>query len=91
MRPEVESRPEKRAFTIDELQDFSDAPIAYSFGLRRNESRMFEVTDIGRNPHGPEFGDYGLIHVRHGKAKGSPSKRRSVATVWTWTAEILEE
>jgi hypothetical protein len=47
---------------------------------------------IGRNPHGPEFGDYGLLHVRYGKAKkGSPPKRRSVVTVWPWTAEILEE
>ncbi|WP_207926952.1 hypothetical protein [Actinocrispum wychmicini] len=53
---------------------------------------MLDVTSIGRNPHGPEFGDYGLVHVRYGKAKkGSPPKRRSVATVWTWAAEILEE
>ena len=44
---------------------------------------MLDVVDIGRNPHGPEFGDYGLIHVRYGKAKkGSPPERRSVATVW---------
>ena len=49
---------------------------------------MLAVTDVGRNPHAPEFGDYGLVHVRYGKAKkGSPPKRRSVATVWTWTAE----
>jgi integrase/recombinase XerC len=115
---ETESRPEKRAFTIGELQDFFDYAdeqvtkardrgrkgwlpafrdatlfkIAYSYGLRRNETRMLDVTDIGRNPHGPELGDYGLVHVRYGKAKkGSPPKRRSVATVWKWTAEILEE
>ncbi|MFD6064846.1 tyrosine-type recombinase/integrase [Rhodococcus wratislaviensis] len=115
---EAEARPEKRAFTIDELQDFFDYAdeqvteardrgrkgwlpafrdatlfkIAYSFGLRRNETRMLDVSDIGRNPHGPEFGDYGVVLVRHGKAKkGSPPKRRSVATVWPWTAEILEE
>lgn len=115
---EAEARPEKRAFTIDELQDFFDYAdeqvtkardrgrkgwlpafrdatlfkIAYSFGLRRNETRMLDTVDIGRNPHGPELGDYGLVHVRFGKAKkGSPPKRRSVATVWRWTAEILEE
>jgi site-specific recombinase XerD len=115
---EAESRPEKRAFTLDELQGFFDYAdeqvtkardrgrkgwlpafrdatlfkIAYSYGLRRNESRMLDVVDIGRNPHGPEFGDYGLIHVRYGKAKkGSPPKRRSVATVWAWTSDILEE
>jgi integrase/recombinase XerC len=113
-----ESRPQKRAFTIDELQEFFDYAdeqvtrardsgrkgwlpafrdavlfkVAYSYGLRRNETRMLDVTDIGRNPHGPEFGDYGLVHVRYGKAKkGSPPKRRSVATVWTWTADVLQE
>jgi hypothetical protein len=53
---------------------------------------MLDVTDTGRNPHGPEHGDYGLLHVRHGKAKkGSPPKRRGVATVRTWTAAILKE
>lgn len=66
--------------------------VAYSYGLRRNETRMLDVADVGRNPHGPEFGDYGLLHVGYGKAKkGSPPKRRSVVTVWPWTAEILEE
>jgi integrase/recombinase XerC len=115
---ESEGRPDKRAFTMDELQDFFDYAdeqvtrardrgrkgwlpafrdatlfkVAYSYGLRRNETRMLDVVDLGRNPHGPELGDYGLIHVRYGKAKkGSPPKRRSVVTVWTWTAEILEE
>ena len=113
-----ESRPEKRAFTIDELQEFFDYAdeqvtrardsgrkgwlpafrdavlfkVAYSYGLRRNEARMLAVTDIGRNPHAPEFGDYGLVHVRYGKAKkGSPPKRRSVATVWAWTPDVLDE
>ena len=113
-----ENRPEKRAFTLDELQGFFDYAdeqvtrardsgrkgwlpafrdavlfkVAYGYGLRRNETRMLDVTDAGRNPHAPEFGDYGLVHVRYGKAKkGSPPKRRSVATVWTWTAEVLEE
>jgi site-specific recombinase XerD len=53
---------------------------------------MLAVTDIGRNPHAPEFGDYGLVHVRYGKAKkGSPPKRRSVATVWAWTPDVLDE
>jgi integrase/recombinase XerC len=115
---EIESRPAKRAFTLDELQAFFDHAdeqvtrardhgrkgwlpafrdatlfkVAYGFGLRRNETRMLDTTDVGRNPHAAEFGDYGLLHVRHGKAKkGSPPKRRSVLTVWPWTAEILEE
>ncbi len=53
---------------------------------------MLDIPDFTRNPHGPEFGDYSVCLVRHGKAKkGSPPKRRGVLTVWPWSAEILEE
>lgn len=66
--------------------------VAYAYGLRRNETRMLDVGDFGRNPEGPEFGEYGLVYVRYGKAKkGSAPKRRSVLTVWPWTTEILEQ
>ena len=34
--------------------------VAYSYGTRRNETRMLEVTDFARNPHGPEFGDHAV-------------------------------
>ena len=77
------------------LPAFRDATllkVAYGFGLRRNETRMLDAADFGRNPHGPEFGDYGVVYVRHGKAKkGSPPKRRSVLSVWPWTVDILEQ
>lgn len=67
------------------LPAFRDAVLfktAYAFGLRRNETRMLDAVDFGRNPEGAEFGDYGVVYVRHGKAKkGSPPKRRSVLTV----------
>ena len=77
------------------LPAFRDAALlktAYAFGLRRNETRMLDVSDFGRNPHAEEFGEYGVCYVRHGKAKkGSPPKRRSVLTVWAWSSEILQE
>jgi integrase/recombinase XerC len=77
------------------LPAFRDAAlfkIAYGYGLRRNEVRMLDTVDFGRNPHGPEYGDYGLVYVRHGKAKkGSAPKRRSVLTVWDWTPGIIEQ
>ncbi|MGH3869556.1 MAG: tyrosine-type recombinase/integrase, partial [Pseudonocardiaceae bacterium] len=77
------------------LPAFRDAVLlktAYAFGLRRNEIRMLDTVDFGRNPAGPEFGEYGVLYVRHGKAKkGSPPKRRSVLTVWDWSAEALQE
>lgn len=77
------------------LPAFRDATLfktAYAFGLRRNETRMLDAADFARNPHGGEFGDYGLCRVRFGKAKkGSPPKQRSVLSVWAWTAEVLDE
>jgi hypothetical protein len=66
--------------------------VAYSYGLRRNETRMLDAVGFGRNPDGAEFGEYGAVYVRHGKAKrGSPPKRRSVLTVWPWTTDVLEQ
>lgn len=66
--------------------------VAYSFGTRRNETRMLDVTDLSPNPHAPEFGNYGVLSVRYGKAqRGSPPKRRSVLTVWPWTVDVLEQ
>jgi site-specific recombinase XerD len=77
------------------LPAFRDAVLfktAYGFGLRRTEAQMLDAADFGRNPAGPEFGEFGVCYVRYGKAqKGSPPKRRSVLTVWQWTAEILEQ
>jgi len=77
------------------LSAFRDATIlktAYSFGTRRAETQMLDLSDFGRNPEAPEFGEFGVVHVRHGKAKrASPPKRRSVLTVWPWTVEILEQ
>ncbi|WP_243795057.1 site-specific integrase [Saccharopolyspora gloriosae] len=74
------------------FRDVTTFKTAYGFGLRRNETRMLDVVDFGRNPHGREFGEYGVCYVRHGKAKkGSPPKRRSVLCVWEWVAEVLEQ
>ena len=77
------------------LAAFRDAAlfkVAYGKGLRRNEARMLDVADFGRNAHAPEFGERGVCYVRYGKAlKGSPPKPRSVLTVWPWVTEVLEE
>lgn len=77
------------------LGAFRDAAMfkaAYAWGLRRNEVRMLDVVDFGPNPRAPEFGQFGVCYVRHGKAMhGSPPKRRSVLTVWDWSAEVIQE
>jgi len=48
--------------------------------------------NFARNPHAREFGRYGVVHVRYGKAKkGSQPKRRSVLTVFDWTPEVITD
>jgi site-specific recombinase XerD len=48
--------------------------------------------DFSRNPHAPEFGRYGVVQVRYGKAKkGSPPKRRGVLTVFEWTPDVITD
>jgi site-specific recombinase XerD len=75
------------------LAAFRDATlikVIYGFGLRCNEAAMLDTADFGPNPAAPELGGYGTCHVRFGKAKrGSPPRRRSVATVMPWVAEVL--
>lgn len=77
------------------LPAFRDATlfkVAYAFGLRRNEVRHLQVVDFSRNPRAPQFGRFGCLHVRHGKAMaGSAPKRRSVLTVFDWSVEVLEQ
>lgn len=77
------------------LPAFRDATMfktVYGWGLRRTETAMLDVTDFAPNPAAPQLGGLGVCHVRYGKAKrGSPPRRRAVATVMPWAAEALEQ
>ncbi|MGH3536957.1 MAG: tyrosine-type recombinase/integrase [Pseudonocardiaceae bacterium] len=74
------------------LRDSAALKCAYGWGLRRHELAMLEVVDFGTNPRAPEFGEYGVLHVRYGKAsKGSAPKRRSVLTVFPWSVRVITE
>jgi integrase/recombinase XerC len=77
------------------LRAFRDAAlfkVCYAFGLRRREVAMLEVVDFTPNPAAPEFGRYGMLSVRYGKAtKGSPPRRRNVLTVMGWSAAVVAE
>ena len=74
------------------VRDATLMKVTYAWGLRRNEVRLLDVTDFGRNPKAPEFGDYGVVYVRHGKApRRSGPKRRAVLTVFPWAVEVLQE
>jgi len=53
---------------------------------------MLDVTDFAANPAAPGLGGLGVCHVRYGKAmRGSPPRRRAVATVMPWAAEALAQ
>ncbi|WP_405592285.1 site-specific integrase [Streptomyces sp. NBC_01190] len=67
---------------------------AYAWGLRRNEVARLELCDLASNPKAPEFGHYGIVRVRFGKAmRGSPPKRRSVLTapLFDWAVDSLRQ
>jgi site-specific recombinase XerD len=77
------------------LAIFRDATlfkVIYGWGLRRREAAMLDVADFAANPVAPELGRFGVVHVRYGKAmRGSPPRRRAVATVMPWAAEALAQ
>lgn len=77
------------------LTAFRDATLfktMYGWGLRRTETAMLDVVDFSSNPAAPSLGALGVCHVRYGKAqRGSPPRRRGVATVMPWAAEALEQ
>lgn len=74
------------------LRDSVALKCAYAWRLRRHELVMLEIADFGINPQALEFGDYGVLYVRWGKAsKGSPPKRRSVLTVFPWSVRVITE
>ena len=77
---------------ITTLRDAAAFKSAYAFGLRRRELAMLDLADLGRNPHATEFGDYGVVYVRYGKAnRGGAAKKRSVLAVFPWSVTVLQE
>jgi site-specific recombinase XerD len=77
------------------LSAFRDAVLfktIYAWGLRRREAAMLDVTDWGPNPRITQFGSYGVLRVRYGKASsGSPPRQRTVLTVMGWAAAAVGE
>ena len=77
------------------LAAFRDATLfkaVYGWGLRRREAVMLDVCDFTANPAAPELGAFGACQVRFGKAmRGSPPKRRVVATVMPWAAQAVQQ
>lgn len=81
-----------RKGALPAYRDAALLKVTYAWGLRANEAVHLDVTDFYRNAHAPEFGDFGILHVRFGKSsKGSPPKRRSVVTLRDWAVETVRD
>ena len=66
--------------------------VIYGWGLRRTETAKLDLTDWGRNSAAPEFGRFGMLHVRYGKAvRGQPPRRRNVASVMGWAVDAVTD
>ena len=82
----------KRKGALAAYRDATLFKVIYAWGLRRTETSRLDVADWGRNPAAPEFGRYGMLHVRYGKAKrGQPPRRRNVASVMGWAVEAVAD
>lgn len=77
------------------LPAFRDATllkVIYGWGLRASEAVGLDVTDFNQHTKVPQFGEFGVMQVRHGKAsRGGPPKRRPVLSLFDWAVEALEE
>ena len=80
--------------SLGALRDAVMLKTAYAFGLRRNELARLDVADLRSNPHVRDWGTYGSVHVRYGKAiRGGLPRRRTVVTVpeLDWIVEGLRQ
>jgi hypothetical protein len=82
----------KRKGALAAYRDATLFKVMYGWGLRRTETSKLDLADWGRNPAAPEFGRYGMLNVRYGKAKkGQPPRRRNVAAVMGWAVDAVAD
>jgi site-specific recombinase XerD len=81
-----------RKGALTAYRDATLLKVVYAWGLRANEAVHLDVGDFYRNAHAPEFGRFGMLQVRHGKAsRGGAPKRRSVVTLRAWAVAAVED
>lgn len=88
-----EIRARGRKGTLVALRDAQMFKTYYAWGLRRNEGVSLDLVDLRANSHKRDWGNFGAIQVRYGKAvKGSPPRRRTVLSVphFDWAIEGLK-
>lgn len=90
---EVERRLKSgRKGALPAYRDATLLKVTYGWGLRSNEAVNLDTTDFYQNARAPQFGQYGTLHVRHGKAsRGGAPKRRSVISLRPWAVAAVED
>jgi len=82
----------RRKGVLAAYRDATMFKVLYAWGLRRTECSKLDLVDFGRNPAAPEFGRFGMLHVRYGKAvRGQPPRRRNVPSVMAWAVEAVAD
>jgi site-specific recombinase XerD len=82
----------RRKGVLAAYRDATMFKVLYAWGLRRTECSKLDLVDFGRNPAAPEFGRFGMLHVRYGKAvRGQPPRRRNVPSVMGWAVEAVAD
>nr|WP_218108711.1 tyrosine-type recombinase/integrase [Streptomyces sp. EN16] len=82
----------KRKGALAAYRDATLFKVIYGWGLRRTEASKLDVVDFGRNAKAPQFGRYGTLNVRYGKAKkGQPPRRRNVLSVMDWAVDAVAD
>jgi len=82
----------KRKGALAAYRDATLFKVIYGWGLRRTETAKLDLADWGRNPAAAEFGRFGMLHVRYGKAvRGQPPRRRNVASVMGWAVDAVAD
>ncbi|WP_438803575.1 tyrosine-type recombinase/integrase [Nocardia cyriacigeorgica] len=83
-----------RKGSLAALRDAQMIKTAYAFGLRRQELCCLDLADLRPNPHVRDWGTYGSLHVRFGKAsRGGIPKRRTVLAVpeFDWAVDGMRQ
>jgi integrase/recombinase XerC len=82
----------KRKGALAAYRDATIFKVISGWGLRRTETAKLDLVDFGRNPAAPQFGRFGTLNVRYGKAKrGQPPRRRNVLSVMDWAVEAVAD
>lgn len=82
----------KRKGALAAYRDATIFKVIYGWGLRRTETAKLDLVDFGRNAAAPQFGGFGTLNVRYGKAKrGQPPRRRNVLSVMDWAVDAVAD